>query len=40
VAGQVKERERVVVDLENDKIIFRTAKDLIKDQPKREEVTV
>jgi ATP-dependent Clp protease ATP-binding subunit ClpB len=40
VSGQIKEGERVVVDAERDKIIFRTAKDLIKVRPRPEKVTV
>jgi len=36
VSGEVKEGERVVVDLEKDKIIFRTPKDLIKLEKQRE----
>jgi ATP-dependent Clp protease ATP-binding subunit ClpB len=40
VAGEVKEGERVIVDLENGRIIFRTAKDLIKVRPRPEKVTV
>ena len=40
VSGQVREGERVVVDLEADKIIFRTAKDLIKARPPREKIIV
>ena len=40
VSGEVKEGERLVVDLEADKIIFRTAKDLIKARPQREKLTV
>jgi len=42
VAGQVKEGERVIVDLEAGRIIFRTAKDLIKirARPQKEKVPV
>lgn len=42
VAGEVKEGERVIVDLEAGRIIFRTAKDLIKirARPQREKVPV
>ena len=40
VSGEVREGERLVVDLEADKIIFRTAKDLIKARPQREKLTV
>lgn len=40
VAGQVKEGERVIVDLEAGRIIFRTAKDLIKTTHTREKVPV
>lgn len=42
VAGQVKERETVVVDLENSQIIFRGARDLLKtnSQTPREKVSV
>ncbi len=36
VAGQIKEKERIVVDLENNEIIFRTWRnDLIKSVPQR-----
>jgi len=40
VSGEVKEEERIIVDLEADKIIFRSAKDLIKARPQREKVSV
>jgi len=40
VSGEVREGERVAVDLENEKIIFRTAKDLIKARPQREKLPV
>jgi len=40
VAGEVKEGERVIVDLEAGRIIFRTAKDLIKTTHTREKVPV
>jgi ATP-dependent Clp protease ATP-binding subunit ClpB len=40
VAEEVKEGERVIVDLENGRIIFRTAKDLIRVRPRPEKVTV
>ena len=40
VSGEVKEEERIIVDLEADKIIFRSAKDLIKTRPQREKVSV
>lgn len=40
VSGEVKEGERVVIDFENNQIVFRTAKDLIKVRPKREKVPV
>ena len=40
VAGQVREGERVIVDLEAGRIIFRTAKDLIKTTHTREKVPV
>ena len=40
VSGEVKEEERIIVDLEADKIIFRSAKDLIKARPQREKVPV
>ena len=42
VAGEVKEGERVIVDLEAGRIIFRTAKDLIKirARPQKEKVPV
>jgi len=36
VSGEIKEGERVMVDLENEKIIFRTPKDLIKTDLKKE----
>ena len=35
VSGEVKEGERVMVDLEEGKIIFRTPKNLIKSQPQK-----
>jgi ATP-dependent Clp protease ATP-binding subunit ClpA len=35
VAGEVKEDERIVVDLENKKIKFLTLKDLIKTRPEK-----
>jgi len=38
VSGEVREGERVVIDLDKDKIIFRTASDLIQTQPKKEKV--
>ena len=40
VSGEIKEGERVVVDFEENKIIFRTARDLIRARPKREKLTV
>jgi len=40
VAGEVKEGERVIVDLEAGRIIFRTAKDLIKTTHTREKEKV
>jgi len=40
VSGEVKEGERVVVDLENGKIIFQTRKDFIKIKKEREKVSV
>ncbi len=40
VSGEIKEEEGVTVDLEQEKIVFRTAKDLIKTQPKRAKVAV
>jgi ATP-dependent Clp protease ATP-binding subunit ClpB len=40
VTGEVKEGEQVVVDLKEDKIIFRTSKDLIKTRPQREKILV
>ena len=40
VSGEIKEGERVIVDFENEKIIFRTPKDLIKTARKREKVAV
>jgi len=40
VSGQIREGERVVVDAEGDRIIFRTAKDLIKVRSRPEKVTV
>ena len=39
VSGEVKEGERVMVDLEEGKIIFRTPRDLIKSQPQKVKVT-
>jgi len=38
VSGQVKEGERVTIDLEAGQIVFRTVKDLIKNSAKREKV--
>jgi len=40
VSGEIGEGEEVVVDFENEKIVFRTKKDLIKAARKREKVTV
>lgn len=40
VSGEVKEGERVVVDFENEKIIFRNSQDLIKAQPQRAKIAV
>ncbi len=40
VSGQVKEGERVVIDLEEDKIKFLTPKDLVRTKSQREKVTV
>ncbi|XOB41490.1 MAG: ATP-dependent Clp protease ATP-binding subunit [Candidatus Nealsonbacteria bacterium] len=40
VSGQVKEGERVVIDIEEDKIKFLTPKDLIKTKSQREKITV
>jgi ATP-dependent Clp protease ATP-binding subunit ClpA len=40
VGGKVLEGEKVMVDLENDEIIFRTLKDLIKPKPQKEKVAV
>jgi len=40
VTGEIQEGERVVVDLEDNKIIFRTLKDLIKFEKKKETVSV
>ena len=40
VSGEVKDGERVIVDLEADRIIFRTAKDLIRARPQKERVPV
>ena len=40
VAGEVREGEKVIVDLEEDKIKFLTPGDLIKVRPKQEKVTV
>ncbi len=40
VSGQVKEGERVVIDIEEDKIKFLTSKDLIKTKSQREKITV
>jgi len=39
VSGEVKEGERVMVDLEEGKIKFLTPKDLIKSQPQKVKVT-
>jgi len=38
ISGEVRKRDRVLVDFENNKIVFSTAKDLIKAQKKREKV--
>jgi len=40
VSGKVLEKERITVDLEKDKIVFLTPKDLIKISKKREKVLV
>jgi len=40
VGGKILEGEKVMVDLENDKIIFRTLRDLIKAKPQKEKVSV
>ena len=40
VSGEIKEGERVVIDLEGDKIKFLTSKDLIKTKAHREKITV
>ena len=40
VSGEIKEGERVVVDIENGKVIFRTARDLIKLRAKPEKVPI
>jgi len=40
VSGEIKEGERVMVDFEAGKIIFRTARDLIKARPQREKLPV
>ena len=40
VSGEVKEGERVMVDFDQEKIIFRTTKDLIKISRQKEKVTV
>ena len=40
VSGEIKEGERVVVDIENGKVIFRTFRDLIKLRAKPEKVPV
>ena len=40
VSGFLKEGERVVVDLENDKIIFRNQSDLVKNVRQKEKVAV
>ncbi len=40
VSGEIKEGERVVIDLEKDKIKFLTSKDLIKTKSHREKITV
>ena len=40
VSGEIKEGERVAVDFENEKIIFRTARELFSRQLKREKVAV
>jgi len=40
VSGEIKEGERVVVDLEGDKIKFLTPKDLVRTKSQREKITV
>ncbi len=40
VAGEIKEGEKIVVDLPEDKIVFRSSKDLIKEKPSRERVAL
>lgn len=40
VSGEIREEETVVVNLENDKIIFRTLKDLIRIGKRKEKATV
>ena len=40
VSGEIKEGERIVVDFEADKIVFRGFKDLIKTRPQKEKVAV
>jgi len=40
VSGEIKEGERIIVDLEAGKILFRTPKDLIKTRPQREKIPV
>jgi ATP-dependent Clp protease ATP-binding subunit ClpB len=39
VAGEIKEGERVVIDFEGEKIIFRTAKDIFRVAPRKEKIT-
>jgi ATP-dependent Clp protease ATP-binding subunit ClpB len=40
VSGEIKEGERVVIDLETGKIVFRTAKDLVRSSRKKEKSLV
>ena len=40
VSGELKEGENVVVDSDNDQIIFRTVKDLIRKKSEREKISV
>lgn len=40
VSDEIKKGDRVVVDLENNKIVFRTSRDLMKFRSKREKISV
>ncbi|MFC1663670.1 ATP-dependent Clp protease ATP-binding subunit [Patescibacteria group bacterium] len=40
VTGEIKEKERVFIDIENSQIVFRTPKDLVKLSKPREKVSI